>query len=171
MSDSGAAFAWRPAHDGDVDAICAIAAQIHPALPERREVFEEKIALFPLGCFIFETGGTATGYALSHPFRLGEAPALDAFLLRLPQTPDCHFIHDVAVLPAARGRLAAPRFLDLAVAVARRQRFGALALISVYGTAPLWRRYGFAEAAGPAKLASYGGDAHYMLRRIAADGT
>jgi len=41
---------WRCAHAEDLDAICAIAAQIHPDLPERPDVLAEKIRLCPGGC-------------------------------------------------------------------------------------------------------------------------
>jgi hypothetical protein len=41
-------------------------------------------------------------------------------------------------------------------------------LISVYGTAPFWSRFGFVDetaTANPAKLAPYGPGARYMVRR------
>ncbi|MGY3074279.1 hypothetical protein ACVWZZ_000650 [Bradyrhizobium sp. LM6.10] len=36
---------WRPARASDLPAISAIAARIHPDLPERPEVFAEKMRL------------------------------------------------------------------------------------------------------------------------------
>jgi hypothetical protein len=44
-----------------------------------------------------------------------------------------------------------------------------MSLVAVNGSAGFWRRQGFAEARVPAladKLASYGADAHFMVRDL-----
>ncbi|MFO1120476.1 MAG: hypothetical protein U1E38_10445 [Rhodospirillales bacterium] len=56
-----------------------------------------------------------------------------------------------------------------AEAIARAHALPAIALIAAYGTARLWRRFGFhAPAAAPpaAKLAAYGAEARYLVHRL-----
>lgn len=151
----------------DLGELCAIAALAHPGLPERPEVFGEKLRLFPEGCLKFLLGGRMAGYGLAHPWALETAPALDAFLGPLPQEPGCVYIHDVALLPAARGRGGAAAFARHAEGLALNRGIRALALVSVYGTWPLWGRLGFRPAL-PAglDLGGYGRDAQYMVRRL-----
>ena len=157
---------WLPLREGDLDALCAAAALLHPGLPERREVFAEKLRLFPAGCRRLDAGGGLAGYALAHPWTLRSVPALDALLSALPERPDCLYIHDVAVLPGARGGTAAA-YVEYAARVAAGMGLPALSLVSVYATSPLWRGLGFREeAGGGGKLASYGGGAVYMVRDI-----
>lgn len=158
---------WHPLAAGDLDELCVIAAVAHPSLPERVEVFAEKLRLFPEGCLKFLLDGRMAGYGLSHPWALNAAPRLDAFLGPLPEAPGCFFIHDVALLPAARGRGAAHAFARHAEALARDLGLRRLALVSVYGTARLWARMGF-RPARPAglDLAGYGPDAEYMVKEL-----
>lgn len=155
---------WAPLTPADLPALCAAAALLHPGLPERPEVFAEKLRLSPEGCRKFVLDGALAGYALSHPWGDG-VPPLDEFLGGLPAAPACLYIHDVALLPAARGRGAAASFTDYAAALARRLGLPRLALVSVYGTAPLWARCGFGPAPCAADLSSYGPGAVYMARR------
>jgi len=158
---------WHPLGAGDLDELCAIAAFAHPDLPERVEVFAEKLRLFPEGCLKFLLGGRMAGYGLSHPWALNAVPRLDAFLGPLPAAPGCLFIHDVALLPAARGRGAAHAFARHAEALARDRGLRRLALVAGYGPARLWARLGF-RPARPAglDLSGYGQDAEYMVKEL-----
>lgn len=158
--------AWRPANGADLDAIDSIAATIHPELPERPAVFAEKLRLFPQGCLALVQNGVVVGYGFAHPWKLDTIPPLDTFLRALPEQADCMFIHDVAVLPAARGHDAAGAFIDRIVAVARQNGIPTLALVSVYDTGTLWARYGFqvrSDASLEEKLRSYGATARSMM--------
>lgn len=158
---------WRAMRPGDLAEVCRIANGVHPGLPERPEVFEEKLRLFPAGCFALELGGSLVGYAISHPWTLFEIPPLDAFLERLPSSPDCLYLHDVAVTPAARGRGAAAQLMDRLCLLASREGVGFIALTSVYETAGFWRGMGFAAASSDRlaeKLQSYGPSACYMVK-------
>ena len=156
---------WLPLTAADLPQLCSIAARVHPGLPERDEVFAEKTRLFPDGALKLVRGGLMSGYGLAHPWALGTAPELDAFLGALPERPDCLYIHDVALLPSARGAGAAEAFVARMETLARARGIAALALVSVYGTAYFWGRFGFAAAEGP-DLASYGEGAAYMVRRL-----
>lgn len=79
---------WRQLLAADMARVQAISEQVHPELPERLEVLEEKRALFPEGCLGFG-GAEIHGYGLAHPWMLGGIPALDGFLGGLPLNPDC----------------------------------------------------------------------------------
>ena len=162
---------WRPAHASDLPAISAIAARIHPALPESPEVLAEKMRLYPDGCRVLVAGDEIAGYGLSHPWKQHRIPPLDGLLERLPEDADCLYIHDVAVLAESRGGVLRAYIADIEQ-LARASGLATLALVSVYATQPLWQRLGFrpvtADADLRAKLASYGEGATYMLRDLAA---
>ncbi|AMA58932.1 GNAT family N-acetyltransferase [Bradyrhizobium sp. CCGE-LA001] len=162
---------WRPARASDIAAIDAIAARIHPGLFERPDVLAEKIRLCPDGCHVLAAEEAIVGYGLAHPWRQYQIPPLDGFLIRLPDDADCLYVHDVAVLPGARGGVARA-YIATIEQLARASGIAALALVSVYATQPLWERLGFravtADAELRVKLASYGDGATYMLRDLAA---
>ncbi|WP_183240791.1 GNAT family N-acetyltransferase [Bradyrhizobium sp. cir1] len=162
---------WRPARASDLPAISAIAAAIHPDLPERPEVFAEKMRLYPDGCRALIADDETVGYGLAHPWRQHRIPLLDGFLELIPNDADCIYVHDVAVLPDCRGGVARA-YIATIEELARASGIAALALVSVYATRPLWERFGFrpvpADAQFRAKLASYGDGATYMLRDLAA---
>jgi GNAT superfamily N-acetyltransferase len=162
---------WRPARASDLPAISAIAARIHPDLPERPEVLADKMRLSPDGCRVLVAGDEIAGYGLSHPWKQHRIPPLDGLLARLPDDADCLYIHDVAVLPDFRGGVLRA-YLAGIEQLARALGLSTLALVSVYSTRPLWERLGFravtADAPLRANLAGYGEGATYMLRHLAA---
>jgi GNAT superfamily N-acetyltransferase len=157
---------WRRATSSDLPDIMTIAARIHPDLPERMEVYAEKLRLFPDGCRVLTANEEIVGYGIAHPWVLQRIPPLDAFLGQLPADADCLYVHDVAVLPDFRGGGTADAYIATIAALARSARINALALVSVYGTHVLWRRLGFRVAAPDAglraRLRTYGETAKYM---------
>jgi GNAT superfamily N-acetyltransferase len=160
---------WRAATAADLDAVERIGNAVHISLQERPEVFANKLALFPQGCFVLARNGAVTGYGIAHPWALGSVPALDTLMAALPPAPSCLYIHDVVVLPAARGRGAAGALVDVFEAVALRHELASLALVSVYGTYVFWERYGFQTTSDPEladKLKSYGETARYMYKYL-----
>lgn len=158
---------WRPARPADLPALMDIAARVHPDFPESPEVFAERLALYPAGCRLLAAGETALGYVVSHPWPLGTCPALDSLIHAVPAHAGAYYIHDLALLPAARGTGAAGILVRSLKTHAAGAGFATLALVAVNGSAPFWRAQGFAEAlpADPAKLAGYGPDARYMTCR------
>ena len=162
------ALSWCGVSPDHMTVIDAIGQAIH-TLYERAEILAEKVALFPEGCGVLASDGRIVGYGISHPWRVGEVPALDTFLDALPLDPDCIFIHDVAIQPEARRRGALQRFVAQVSQMARNRELAWLALVSVYGTVPLWERCGFHVTALPpaAKaLTAYGPTARYMVSDI-----
>lgn len=162
---------WRAMEPADLDRVMAIADQVHPDYPEERAVFAERLRLFPDGCLIGLARGETVGYAVMHPGRLGVPPPLDSPLGRLPEAPDCLYLHDVALLPAARGLGLGLSALERMEALARGRGYGWLALTSTPKARAFWDRAGFVPFEGgpalAAKLASYGGGMTYMTRRVA----
>jgi ribosomal protein S18 acetylase RimI-like enzyme len=165
-------YRWRPLAPADLDALMAVAAVVHPTFPERRETFADKLALAPDCNFALQgEGGGVAGYAVALPWRTGEVVALDTTYGALPAPCDVLYIHDIALLPAARGRALAGEAVTLLVAAARRRALAQLALTAVYGAEAVWARHGFREVSNPhlqAKLAFYGDGARYMVRMIEA---
>ncbi len=160
---------WQPLRPADASAVRALADTAHPGLPERTEVFAERITLFPAGCRQIVQAGALAAYGIAHPWRLGSPPPLDTLLGALPRDADCLHLHDVVGASALRGRGASAAYFAAMEAVAREHRLGSLALVSVYGTHRLWSRLGFVERTSPAlaaKLAAYGPTAHYLVRPL-----
>ncbi|PPD43288.1 MAG: GNAT family N-acetyltransferase [Methylocystis sp.] len=157
---------WRPLAHAELSDVMRIAGVAHPQLPERMEVFDEKQRLFPEGCFAFDAAGHLAGYAISHPWTLNDVPPLDSLLKALPVAPDCLYLHDVALLPQARGSGAAAGLMAMLTRLADDCGLAHLALVSVYGTDKLWRPLGFEDAGQSEKLAAYGLSARYMVRRL-----
>ena len=161
---------WLPLLESDIGGVDRIAREIHKALPERKEIFAEKLRLFPQGCFKFMFEGRMMGYAFSHPWTLYSVSPLDHFLSALPAQPDCLFIHDIAVVSAARGHNAAGSCIAEIVKVAQQMDIQHLACVSVYGTDVLWARLGFRAVTSyesMSNLSSYGESAKYMIAELA----
>ncbi len=160
---------WRPLTESDLDDVCRIAGAIHAGLGERPEAFAEKRRLYPEGCLAMTLGGQVAGYVFSHPWSLGDAPALDAFPGALPERPDCLYLHDLAIERPARGQSGAAAAISGLAARTIAARLGAMALVSVHGAGPFWARAGFRDALDPRlaeRLAAHGPDARYMTKRL-----
>jgi ribosomal protein S18 acetylase RimI-like enzyme len=156
---------WVPIRSSDLLHVNAIADRVHKSLPERPEVFAEKISLSPQTSRKLIHQGEMVGYGIAHPWMLDSIPPLDGFLTKLPEKPNCMYIHDVVVLPEARGHGAAGSYISLIKDISANMGISTVALVSVYGTNVLWSRYGFAIRADERiskKLASYGKSATYM---------
>lgn len=161
--------AWLELSPKDIDSLIRIAPLIHPSLPESSSVFLERINLFPDGCLslIESKNNSLCGYAISHPIRRREPPALDALLGEIAPDADQYYIHDVAILPDFQGRGFAQQAIEKLLEVAKR--FPTTGLVSVYGTVTFWGRFGFLPASVDGileeKLKGYGDDAVYLERR------
>ncbi|NML16881.1 GNAT family N-acetyltransferase [Azohydromonas caseinilytica] len=160
-----AALVWRAMTPADLPAVLRIAALVHPGYPERAEVFAERLRLHPAGCLVLDGADGPAGYCISHPWR-GEPPALDTLLGALPARPEAWYVHDVALLPAARGQGAPAALLARLRARAAQAGLNTLSLTAVNGSAAYWQRQGFdvlpASGARLEKLGSYGADARLM---------
>ncbi|KLU89916.1 hypothetical protein MAPG_08885 [Magnaporthiopsis poae ATCC 64411] len=159
---------WRQATENDIRGLLLVANKVHPDLPESDAVFGERLRLFPEGCLVLsDDRGGIYGYALSHPIRRGQPPELDSLLGLIAPEADQFYIHDLAILPAWRGKGLAASGVDKLLALGRR--YTTTCLISVYDTAAFWGRFGFlpepVDAALGEKLLEYGVAATYLVRQ------
>lgn len=168
-----AASSWRPMAMADLPGVLAVAGVVHPAYPERPAVFAEKRRLCSEGCLVLVgEGGDVLGYAIGHPWRRWCPAPLDAFLQALPEPPETFWIHDVALLPAARGHGAASEAVARLLALARRQGLATASLVSVYDSRRFWAGHGFVPVPLlPAKALArmidlYGDAAVFMEARL-----
>lgn len=114
-----------------------------PELHESDAAFLQLIRLFPEGAFGFFDAGGLCGYAFGAPTTAGTLLPLRQPLAALPAGADTFYIHDVAVTARCRGRGIGRMLAAELLAVARARGFARSELVSVQGSAPFWRRFGF----------------------------
>lgn len=161
--------AWRPMRAGDVPAATAISDEVHGRFTERPDVYDERLRLYPSGCFVFEQAGEITGYLVSHPWHRGCPPALNALLGGIPDTVDSYYLHDIALLQKARGGGAGAAAVALVLDRAAAAGLETVTLTAINGADSFWATQGFAyvdDDAVKAKLGSYGSDSYLMERRL-----
>ncbi|WP_191060368.1 GNAT family N-acetyltransferase [Geminicoccus harenae] len=156
---------WRPMQQRDLADITAVADAVHPDLLEEQDVLEERLRLFPDGCFVLEEEGAVVGYAVAHPIRPSGPPKLNTLLGEIPADALEFYIHDVALLPHLRGSGLARQGIEKLLSVA--ENYASVVLISVYGTAGFWSRFGFAPSQRVPKetLSAYGEGAIFMEKQ------
>ena len=154
---------WRAMQAADLDAAERIADVVHPDYPEDPAVFAERLRLFPRGCLILDD--PPSGYTIAHPWRLGSPVKLNSLLGALPAEPDTLFLHDIALLPAERGRGDAVHGVAALEAVAADLGLPTMSLVAVGRALSFWLARGFVAIAGP-DVGSYGAGAKYMTRRL-----
>ena len=163
-------LSWRLMTAGDLDAVAEIAAVGFPDHFEGRECFENRLVLNPAGCFVLSgQDGVPRGYLVAYPWRAGSAPALNTLIEAIPGDAAVMYLHDLALHPETRGGGWSRPIVERLAGEAKAAGWPALALVAVNDAAPFWERLGFAVANAPemaAKLASYGPDARYMVRRL-----
>jgi len=160
---------WRPMRPGDIDAVVEIARLSFPDHPEDRACFENRLALYPRGCFVLAGAGPAQGYLIAYPWRADAAPALNSLVEGLPADAELIYLHDLALHPEARGGGTAGAIVERLAAQAAGDGWPAVALVAVNDAAAFWARRGFEVCDPPGmadKLASYGPGARYMVRSL-----
>jgi ribosomal protein S18 acetylase RimI-like enzyme len=153
----------------DLPQVQALADSIHVSHPEDPLVLTERWRLYPQGCLMLVENECAIGYALTHPWRFAEPPPLNRLLGAIPSPATTYYIHDIALLPEARGHGHAAHIADRLAAHAREAGYGNLSLVAVNNSQAFWKKAGFRVIAVPgleAKLASYGPDAALMVREL-----
>jgi len=153
--------AWRPLTEADLPALARIAAEVHPDFPEEDAIFAERLALAPDWCFALSDGKRLIGYVLSHPW-VGPPPKLNSLLGTLPSPATMAYVHDLALLPVARGGGHGIAIVNQLILLAKSSNISTMALVAVSGSAPFWERHGFRALPPSPDLASYGPDARFM---------
>ncbi len=153
----------------DLAGVMAVAAVVHPDFPEDASVFAERLALWPDGCLVLCKADRVTGYLLSHPWHIGDVPALNSLLGAIPAQARSWYLHDLALLPEVRGSGAASSGVRELVRLAQLHGSVEMALVAVNDSVAFWRRLGFREmhdASLARKLATYDNDARLMQREL-----
>ena len=160
---------WRAMEARDLRDVSRLAAEIHRDYPESNAVLTEKFERFPDGCFMCTNGSDTFGYLLSHPWRRFDPPLLDTCLGQLPEAPECYYIHDLALAPAAQGLGMARLSLNEILRLTNELNLEVISLVAVSNSAVFWQHQHFQIHENPAiseKLRSYGTGAHYMEKVI-----
>lgn len=154
----------------DLASVSAMAAAIHTDFHEDDAVYIERLRLYRNGCFVLDDGNVQpAGYAITHPWRLYSMPALNSLLDAIPNQPTTYYLHDIALMPQARGSGAAARIVEILAAHAQSSGFDTMSLVSVNNSAGFWQRQGFEVRNHPeleAKLRTYSEDARFMVRQL-----
>jgi predicted N-acetyltransferase YhbS len=162
---------WRPTTSSDITGLLRVADNVHPDLPESEAVFAERAKLFPEGSLVLVENNEVCGYIVSHPIRSRRPPELDSLLRGIAPNANQYYIHDLAILPKMRGQGLAAIGMKKILAVAKR--YPTACLVSVYGTAAFWKRFGFeagiVDEVLAEKLRGYGDDAAYLERQNLPD--
>ena len=99
----------------------------------------------------------------------GTLPALNMLLGAIPEAADTYYLHDLALLPAARGTGAAAMIVGDILRHARARGFAHASLVAVNGSLPFWYKHGFRVVDAPGlsgKLESYEAAARLMVKRF-----
>jgi GNAT superfamily N-acetyltransferase len=158
---------WRVLTTLDLPAVEAIAEKVHPTFPEDLAVFAERLRLYPDGARLLELDGVPSGYILSHPWRFGAMPALNSLLGEIPEDADTYYLHDLALLPRARGTGAAAMIVGEILRHAKASGFAGVSLAAVNGSLPFWYKHGFRIVDAPDltdMLRSYEPAARFMTK-------
>jgi GNAT superfamily N-acetyltransferase len=160
---------WRPMTPEDLDGVCAVAAVAFPDHFEERDCFADRLSLHPEGCRVLTNGREVLGYLIAYPSRRGAIPPLNSRMAALYPDADVLYLHDLALRPEARGGGHAQTAIETLINQAQGDGWPAIALVAVNDAEAFWARHGFVVDPPPdarAKLAGYGPDARYMLRRF-----
>ena len=106
---------------------------------------------------------------MAYPWTEHAAPALDTLISAIPDDAAVMYLHDLALAPPVRGAGWSRPVVERLAQEARAAGWPALTLVAVNDAAPFWERHGFRVIDPPGmadKLASYGPDACYMIRRL-----
>ena len=163
------AMHWRGLTALDLPDVEALAAAVHPAFPEDLAVFAERQRLYPEGARLLELDGKPSGYVLSHPWRFKALPALNALLGAIPDDADTYYLHDLALLPKARGTGAAAMIVGDILRHARSAGLPSVSLVAVNGSLPFWYKHGFRPVNAPEladELLSYETTARFMVKPL-----
>lgn len=153
--------------EADIHAVLEIQAVCYTAVaPESQESLHAKLSVSQSTCFIASLEGTAVGYLISLPWEFSNPPALNAETCQLPVSPNCLYLHDLAVAPSARKLGTGRALVEAFLTQLRELDLGCASLIAVQNSAPYWERYGFRAVALSeplkAKLSTYGEGIVYM---------
>ena len=150
----------------DIQAILDIQAACYPAdFIESAATLQRKQALAPATSWMIEIEGQAVCYLFCHSWHSDTPPALGKKLAQLPANADRFYIHDLAILPAGRGKKLADQLIEHALNWARHLGFRQAMLVAVLGAESFWRKHQFSGTPNR-QLSGYGEGAVCMQRQL-----
>ena len=153
---------WRPMRADDLPTVVAISDVVHGDFTEPLETFADRFAHYPAGCAMFERDGTPLGYLISHPWPRDAAPPKLGAILGVIPAADSYYLHDIALLPAARGSGAGATATAFAVRQAEIEGCRDVRLVAVHGADSYWHAQGFEYV----EADPYGPGSHLMQRTL-----
>lgn len=163
---------WTAMRLEDLPSIAALSDAVHESYSEDVAIYAERLGLYPSGCFTLWQGDRIAGYLISHPWHRDSPPALNARLGSIPAIADTYYLHDIALLPDARGGGSGRIAVDLVIDLARKAGFRDVTLMAINGADRFWASIGFTyvdDTDPTAKPSSYGEDS-YLMRRVVEGG-
>ncbi|MCX9155023.1 GNAT family N-acetyltransferase [Niveibacterium sp. 24ML] len=155
----------RPMTPGDLDPVFDLQCRAHtPDYHESRAALASRFARGRKHCFVAELGHHAVAYLLAHPWA-GDPPVLHHPLPAAVQAEHL-FLHDLAVLPEARGAGAAAALIAALEKQGRRDGFGEIRLVALVNAVGFWQRLGWKPLPGARLDRSYGVGARVKTRAI-----
>lgn len=145
-----------------------IANSIHIDYYENEGVFYERLYLYPNGCFVLMDNNHVQGYVISHPWHL-IPPELNSYLKSIPKSPKTYFIHDIAIVPDARGKKTIHQVMELIEKNIVGTGINNLSLVSIKNTSEIWIKFGFKiinDDIYKPYIGSYNDGAHFMMKSI-----
>jgi GNAT superfamily N-acetyltransferase len=143
----------------DMDRVLSIQRSCYPPFyHESRETFERLLEIFPEGCI-----GSDAGYAFVHPWVTNSYVPLNSEYLRLPDAPDCMYIHDLSVLPEQRGKGAGRKIFFRILELTHEKGFRYMELVAVQRSEIYWQKLGFKETK---EIVYGGGGAKLMILEL-----
>ena len=112
-------------------------------LRESPEVFSDRMERFGEYFRVAFMGERMVGYMISFPWKLGDTPVNNQKFPAVLPEPDCFYIHDIALLPEARGQGISRAMLDEAYQTALQLGFDAVSLVAVGQSGSFWDKVGF----------------------------
>jgi|GEM_PF-1351155 len=100
---------------------------------ESVDSFAAKLAANAEFSFLATRQNVAVGYVVAFPWAFGEIPALNGLEYSIPPNADSLYIHDIAVVPTARGTGTARLLLDTVLSTARSKGYRRAFLVAVQG--------------------------------------
>jgi GNAT superfamily N-acetyltransferase len=136
-------LAWRGMLHADVPAVAGLGARVYPSqLWEGLDAFRARRQI-GTGIVLTDPAGQICGYLLAHPWD-DTAPPLTAELEPVPQVTTL-WLHDLALVPEARGRGHAAQAVRRFLAWARMFPSASLVALDPVATR-FWGRFGFRPA-------------------------
>ena len=155
----------------DLEAVLAVQLACYGAdFVEDGALIARRLAAAPHTGWVAEQAGAVRAYLAAYPSVLGKLTPLHGEFEPAPAA-DALYLHDLAVHPSAAGLGLGPRLVRHAWAQAAQAGWTHSTLVSVQASVGFWARHGYAATtpAGDeqrARLATYPGDAVYMVRRL-----